>query len=132
MNQNKNNPSQVLYDGHCNFCVGVVDFLQKKDKQNTFEYLPLQKKEARALLKQKGIDFASLKTIYFVDGEKVHKRSKAIFSIFQKLPMPWRFLSGFRILPVFLTDAVYKLIAKYRYSLFGKREEIHEPTNRNA
>jgi predicted DCC family thiol-disulfide oxidoreductase YuxK len=114
----------ILYDGVCNFCNAVVNFIVKHDREKVFRFAPLQSKEARALLREHKEAFVSLKTVYLVEDGNVYKRSAAVFRMFRQLPYPWRMLSWLRILPVMLTDYFYKLIARHRYSLFGKRKDI--------
>lgn len=113
----------ILYDGLCNFCNAVVNFIVRHDKKKIFRFAPLQTKEARALLREHNEAFVSLKTVYLVEDGKVYKRSRAVFRMFRQLPYPWKMVSFFRILPVWLTDYFYKLIAKNRYRWFGKRNE---------
>jgi predicted DCC family thiol-disulfide oxidoreductase YuxK len=126
MDKNLNKPV-ILYDGVCNFCNAIVQFILKKDKEKVFLFAPIQSREARALLREKGVPFASLKSIYLVNGEKVSMKSTAVFKIFKMLPAPWKSLSFFSVLPLALTDSVYALVAKYRYLIFGKSNEISAP-----
>ncbi len=105
----------ILYDGNCSFCKTVVGFIDKRDKKNVFRFNTIQSPEARALLRERKENFVDLNTVYFVDGTDVKKRSKAVFGIFSYLSFPYSLLSIFGILPVRLTDAVYKWIAKNRH-----------------
>ena len=114
----------ILYDGVCNFCNAVVNFIVKRDRNKMFRCAPLQSKDARALLREHREAFVSLKTVYLVENGEVYKRSAAVFRMFRQLPYPWKMLSWLRILPVGLTDFFYKLIAKHRYALFGQRKDI--------
>lgn len=113
----------ILYDGLCNFCNTVVNFIIRHDKKKAFRCAPLQSKDARALLREHNEAFVSLKTVYLVEDGNVYKRSRAIFRMFRRLPYPYRMFSFLRILPVALTDYFYKIVAKYRYSWFGKRTD---------
>jgi predicted DCC family thiol-disulfide oxidoreductase YuxK len=117
----------VLYDGRCNFCIGIINFIKKKDKKNTFSYLPIQSKEARNILRSTNEAFINLKTLYLVIEQNSYKRSMAIFKIFQQLPYPWKLVSLFKIFPLFITDFFYKVIARYRYKLFGQAQELYFP-----
>ncbi|MDQ3190010.1 MAG: DCC1-like thiol-disulfide oxidoreductase family protein [Bacteroidota bacterium] len=118
----------ILYDGVCNFCNAIVNFIIKYDKEKIFLFSPIQSREARMLLRELGEPFANLKTVYLINENKqVFKRSGAVFAIFKKLPYPWKILSFFNILPKSFSDFVYKIIAKYRYRMFGKTDKIIEP-----
>ncbi|HFE63634.1 hypothetical protein B1H10_03805 [candidate division KSB1 bacterium 4484_188] len=47
--------------------------------------------------------------------------------ILRRPDLPWSLLSGFRFIPPFLRDAVYRFVARHRYRWFGKREKCHVP-----
>jgi len=113
----------ILYDGLCNFCNAVVNFIVRHDKKKIFSFAPLQTREARGLLREHNEAFVSLKTVYLVEKGNVYKRSRAVFRMFRQLPYPWKMVSFFRILPVWFTDYFYKVIAKNRYKWFGKRND---------
>ena len=120
---NGNEGPVILYDGVCNFCNAVVNFIVKHDKKKIFRFAPLQSKDARAYLREHKEAFVSLKTVYLIEDGNVYKRSRAVFRMFRQLPYPWKMFSWLRILPVRLTDYFYKLIAKHRYTLFGQRKD---------
>lgn len=120
-NSTENKPI-ILFDGLCNFCNASVKFIIKYDKKKVFNFLALQTQEARMLLRDRKENFVNLKTIYLIDNNRVYKRSRAIFKIFQQLPYPWKILSIFSILPSNITDFFYKIIAANRYYWFGKLE----------
>src|SRR5688500_12983451 len=95
----------VLYDGNCNICKEIVLVIDKRDKKNIFTFNTIQSPEARAVLHERNERFIDLNTIYFVDGEQIYKRSRAVFGIFTYLPPPFKTLSVFRFLPLSITDA---------------------------
>jgi predicted DCC family thiol-disulfide oxidoreductase YuxK len=113
-------PSVIIYDGNCSFCNCFVNFIAGKDKKNNFRTMPVQTKEARAILRTANEFFIDLQTIYLVNNGKALKRSTAVFNIFKRLPYPYKLLSAFKILPVSLTDAGYKIIARNRHKLLRK------------
>ena len=122
MSKREENPV-ILYDGLCNFCNAVVNFIVKRDKKKVFRFAPLQSKDARALLREHNEAFVNLKTVYLIENGNVYKRSAAVLRMFRQLSYPWRLFSFLRILPVAFTDFFYKIIAKYRYAWFGKRTD---------
>jgi predicted DCC family thiol-disulfide oxidoreductase YuxK len=117
----------ILYDGVCNFCNAVVNFIIEKDKDKIFRFAPIQSKEARMLLRSLNEQFASLQTVYLIKDKTVYKRSAAVFEMCKHLPRPYRFIAVFGYLPIALTDYIYKIIAKNRYKWFGKKEEVIKP-----
>lgn len=117
----------ILYDGLCNFCNEIVNFILKHDEKNIFLISPLQTREARRLLRKANTVFISMKTVYLVENGVAYKHSEAIFRMFHQLPYPWKLISYLRVLPVFFTDFFYRLIARNRYKWFGRREALHIP-----
>jgi len=105
----------IIYDGNCRFCLRFVQWCTKIN--SIFKTLSVREKEAKLLLKEKGLRFIDLQTIYFLEDDKILVRSKAIFAICRKLKYPWKLLAIFEVLPTPLTDYFYRLFAKFRYSI---------------
>jgi predicted DCC family thiol-disulfide oxidoreductase YuxK len=116
----------VLFDGVCNLCNGVVQFIIRNDQAGVFQFASQQSEAGQKLLElhqQPAMD-----TVVLINGDKVYTRSDAVLEIMKRLPAKWSWLSVFKIIPKFLRDAVYKLIGRYRYNIFGKREACWLPT----
>ncbi|MBC7412461.1 MAG: DUF393 domain-containing protein [Bacteroidia bacterium] len=107
----------ILYDGNCKFCTRTTQWLLRYDKQNVLTVLAVQMPEARTILKQSGVQFVNLSTIYFIDNGQVHTKSVAAFNILRYLSKPVYYLSYLRILPKWLTNFGYDVVAKYRHKL---------------
>lgn len=116
----------VLFDGVCNLCNGVVQFIITQDKAGVFQFASQQSEIGQALLEAHQLP--AMNTVVLIDGVKVYTRSDAVLEIMKRLPTPWSWLGGLKIIPNFLRDAVYKLIARYRYNIFGRREACWLPT----
>ena len=113
-------------------CNGVVDRLMRLDRDRVFRYASLQG-ETAATVRERVAGFPDdLETFVYVHGEEVHLRSSAVFEIARRLPFPWRVLAWFRILPRFLTDAVYRFVAKNRIRWFGRTESCRMPSEEDA
>jgi predicted DCC family thiol-disulfide oxidoreductase YuxK len=107
----------ILYDSKCKFCTATVKYFLSKNLKKNLLILPVQDKEARAILRNLGISFVDLNTIYFVEDGHVFVRSQAIFHICNHLKFPWKMVSVFSFLPKKATDFIYKWIARNRYRL---------------
>jgi predicted DCC family thiol-disulfide oxidoreductase YuxK len=66
--------------------------------------------------------------VLLITSEGVYSKSDAVLEMARRLGSPWALLYAFRILPHGFRDAVYDLIAKYRYRIFGRRESCWLPT----
>lgn len=118
----------VLFDGVCNLCNRSVQFIIKKDKKKQFLFASLQGKTGGELLKKFDLPADVFNSFILVEGENVYSRSTAALRIAKQLGGGWKLLYGFMILPRFIRDAVYNLVAKNRYKWFGKRDECMIPT----
>jgi predicted DCC family thiol-disulfide oxidoreductase YuxK len=118
----------ILFDGVCNLCNGAVNFIIDRDTQNTFKFASLQSDTARELLKDASIKPENLDSIVMIHDGQVFTKSAAAFRIANYLSGGWILLRIFSVLPLLITDGVYDIIAKNRYSWFGKRDVCRIPT----
>ncbi len=118
----------VLFDGVCNLCNGFVQFILKRDKKKTFQFASLQSEYAKGLLPHFGISIANFDTVVLYDGEKIYTQSDAVIKMAGSLKGIWKCASILRIVPGFIRNAIYRLLARNRYRLFGKKEQCMVPT----
>lgn len=118
----------ILFDGVCNFCNFWVDFVIKRDKKDLFKFAALQSEKAKELTEKFNFDITSLDTFILIVGDKLYTKSTAALLVCKELKSPIKILYPLTILPKFLRDFVYDLIAKNRYKLFGKRDSCRVPT----
>lgn len=125
----------LLYDGVCGLCDKTVQFLLDIDKKGMLTFATLQGETGNAaILKyfQKEIsgDYDSIMYLRkSPDGsEDMYMRSDAVMQIFRDLGGGWELLSWLRIIPRFIRDFVYDIIAKNRYNWFGKFDQCRLPT----
>ncbi|MBN9350584.1 MAG: thiol-disulfide oxidoreductase DCC family protein [Chitinophagaceae bacterium] len=118
----------ILFDGVCNLCNGFVNFVIRHDKRNQFMFAPLQSEIGDDLLKKFDVT-EKLSTIVLIEKNKLFNRSTAVLKIMKKLSAGWKWFYALIIIPKFIRDAFYKLIAKNRYHWFGRKEECMVPTS---
>ncbi len=118
----------ILFDGVCNLCNTSVQFIIKRDKKGIFQFAPLQSDFARQALEN--IQTSGLKTesVIYISGNKLYSRSSAALRIAKKLNTPWPVLYFFIIIPPFIRNWFYDLIARNRYKWFGKKESCMIPS----
>ena len=119
----------VLFDGVCNLCNGWVNFLIRHDKKRALKYGSLQSASAKALLSAHGLNPEVLNSIVFIRSEKAYTLSTAVLEICRTLGGFWRFFYIFKIIPSFLRDGIYRIVAKYRYQWFGMSNHCRLPTS---
>lgn len=116
----------LFYDGHCALCHETVKFVINRDRTGAaFRFAPLQGETIRALVpvEQRAWLPDSI-VIYTVEGSLL-ARSDAIILILRRLGGGWRILGSLlAMVPRGLRDAVYDFIARVRYRIFGKRDDL--------
>jgi len=118
--------SLVLFDGVCNFCNGSVNFIIRHDKNDRFRFAPLQSDLGHENIDRFGLD--SLDSIILVEDERSFAHSTAALRIARGLGFPWSLLYIGVVVPRFIRDFIYRTFAKYRYQLFGRKDECMLPT----
>ena len=120
------NHSKVIYfDGVCGLCNGFVDVFIKLDTKRLFRFATLQGAHAAEHLQESERD---LSTVIYQRGEQVFQKSTAVLNALADLGGAYTLLKLFLVVPVFLRDFLYDLVANNRYSLFGERESCRLPS----
>ena len=109
----------VVFDGVCVLCNSFFNWLIKNDKDEKFMYTNFQSDFSKKNnLKLKDINsVAVIKT----NGEKIYK-VQAVYYILKKIDRYFIVRILLKLLPLFLTNICYDLIANFRYRIFGKYE----------
>lgn len=118
----------VLFDGVCNLCNGSVQFIIKRDLTNTFHFAALQSGYGQTQLKRLGIPPKALQSIVLIRDDKFYQRSNAVLEICWMLGGFWRWLYVFKIIPFFVRDWIYNIVANNRYKWFGRQDQCMIPT----
>lgn len=105
----------IFFDGDCGFCNSTVQFILNKRKRE-FYFLPLQSNRAKDILDKYSITI-TMDTIYLLKEDKVYEKSSAALQIARGLKGLYPLMIGFYILPKFIRDYFYTLIAKRRHKI---------------
>ena len=123
----KYNSNIILFDGVCNLCNGFVQFMIKHDKKRQFKFASLQSNIADQLIEASELTSIPDSVVVVGEGETFVK-SDAVLYICKKLGGYFTILRIVAIFPKFIRDRLYDVIAKRRYSLFGKKESCMLPS----
>jgi predicted DCC family thiol-disulfide oxidoreductase YuxK len=118
----------IFFDGLCNLCNGSISLLILLDKRKVFRYAPLTGKTAKNLGIKQSLNEASQSVVYYRGKDQVFEKSDAAIYIVSDLFYLGEVLLILRLIPRFIRDSIYSLIAKYRYRLFGKRDVCRLPS----
>lgn len=124
LNKNQN---IILFDGVCNLCESSVQFIIKHDRQNYFHFASQSSELGQKLLKAYGLE--QVDSIALITKEKAYIHSDAALEIAKNLDGWYKYLSVFRFIPKVLRDMLYKVVAKYRYKVFGKKDSCMMPSD---
>ncbi len=115
----------LLYDGECGLCNRLVCALLRSDRAGRLHYAPLQSEPAQAYLRARGLPTADFDSLVFVPdwnqpaaGAPLLRTSGALAAC-AEVGGAWRAVAWLRVLPAWLRDPFYKLVARSRYALFG-------------
>ncbi len=119
------NAPVLLFDGVCNLCNGVVQFVLTQDRRGVLQFASQQSESGEKLLERYKIP--PMQGVVLLEGETAFTGSDAALRLFRHLGGSWGALEVLRVFPRPLREFVYGLIARNRYKLFGKRESCMVP-----
>ena len=118
----------ILFDAVCNFCNSWVNFAIKRDKRKKIRFASLQGETAKKILPSFNLNPKELSSVILIDNNKVYTQSSAGLRMFKYLDGGWKLGYGLIIIPKFIRDFFYNIIARNRYKWFGKKEVCMVPT----
>ncbi|MEQ9186393.1 MAG: DCC1-like thiol-disulfide oxidoreductase family protein [Cryomorphaceae bacterium] len=118
----------LLFDGVCNLCNSVIQFVIRNDKEEKLRFASLQSPFGINALNTHGLSADDLSTFIYIRKDKVHLRSTGFLYLCRDLGGAFRLFEVAWIIPRFVRDYVYDLVARSRYSMFGKRAECYVPS----
>ncbi len=117
----------LFYDGHCMLCSGLVQYLLKHSDAEDLVFSALQGETAAQELDEKLRQ--DLDTVVLKVDDRLYFRSTAALKSLAFCGAFWRLFSSLAmLLPSFLRDFFYRMIASNRYLLFGRRDQCHIPS----
>lgn len=125
----------IFFDGDCIMCNGFVDLLLTLDSKGLFYLSPLQGKTAAQYLPPLPQDREEWSIYYLVprpsrnEGAALYSQSDAVIHICQRLGGIWTLVAVGDGIPAVVRNAVYRLVARNRYRLFGQRSTCRVPTD---
>ena len=108
----------VFIDGICVLCNRLSRLLIRLDAKNQFLFSTLNSGYAKKTLVQPKED----SILVFSQKGIIYSKSKAILFIIRQLPYVKWIGILFQIIPTFILDHLYDIIAKNRYRWFGKHD----------
>ena len=116
-----NNEHIIYFDGVCGLCNSFVKILLKVDSD--LKFATLQGNSGQKLLTKINFNKSEFDTVIFKKNDQVYTKSSAVFEIFKTIGGLWKVFLIFSVLPISITDAVYRYIALRRFKVFGKLDQ---------
>ena len=124
----------VVFDGQCGLCDRAVRWLVRRDGGDRLRFAASESEKVSELLARHGFSATGPETILAVRDaggpeEQVLARSAAVVALLRELPKPWPWVGvGLGWIPRALRDAGYRLVARWRYRIWGRMENCPIPT----
>jgi len=118
----------IMFDGVCNLCNASVNFIIDRDTKRYFRFAPLQSETGQAFLKKNELNAEDFDSLVLVEGDQFYRKSTAALRIARKLDGMWPLFYIFIIIPPFIRNIFYDLVAKNRYKIFGRSDQCRIPT----
>lgn len=112
----------MVFDGACNLCHGGVKFALQRDAGAHLRFLAAQSPLGQDFLKRNGLPAEMFESFYLVEDGAILQKSRAFLAMTRYLHRPWPWLRVFALLPAWLLDPLYDLVARNRYRWFGRRD----------
>lgn len=128
MTEKRESDSQpvLLFDGECGLCNRVVRLLLRIDRTGRLHFAPLQGPSAQAYLRAQGLPTQDFSSLVFIpdwlhrDRRDFRLRTDGVVASLRICGGAGRFLgAALAMIPAPCRDAGYKLVARWRYRVFG-------------
>ncbi len=125
----------LLYDGSCGLCARSVQFVLGHERvSHDLRFATLQGEHGRRALATEP-QLATVDSVIWLEpaqegrSARVLVRSDAVLAVMRHLGGPWKALAAFgRVVPRVSRDALYRIVARYRYRVFGREQACLLPT----
>lgn len=126
MTAGESNTEMLFYDGYCGLCHRAVKFVLKHDRSgNAFRFAPLQGDTFQARVAASERAGLPDSIVVLTREGKLLVRSDAFLHILLRLGGGWKVMGGaLEVIPHGLRDVVYDFIARIRYRVFGRRDDV--------
>jgi predicted DCC family thiol-disulfide oxidoreductase YuxK len=117
----------LFFDGECGLCNRIVRLLLRLDRRGVLRFAPLQGPTAQAYLHRHELPLTDFDSLIFVpdwetrDRREFLRRTDGVVAALRVVG-GWcgTVLAWIRFLPAGWRDGLYKLVARWRYRVFGR------------
>ena len=121
-----NHTNIILFDGDCVMCSAAARFIAVRDPDGIFQLGALESERGAELRKEYGCG-DDVDSILLIEDGVCYRQTAACLRITRKLRALWPLLYLLVIVPPFIRNSFYRLIARNRYRWFGKNDACPLP-----
>lgn len=118
----------LLFDGVCNLCNSLVQFVVERDVDATLRFAPLQSPVGQALLEEHDLPTDDFDTFVLVEDDTAYTKSEGGLRAARHFDGLYPLLRYFLVVPRPIRDRAYDFVASNRYSWFGRKDACLLPT----
>ena len=119
----------IIYDGECNYCDAIVQFLIRVDKKNEFKFAHISSQAGSKMLNKFGIDSNLHDSFIYVKDQEYYMYSDGAGQVLLQLGGVYALMGKILLaIPLTIRDAIYKWVARNRYKLFGHKQSCDIPS----
>lgn len=117
----------IVFDGECVLCSGFFRFMLERDRSRIFQFATAQSPLGQNLYRDLDLPTCDFQTNLVIVNGAAYQNLDAFAAAMRQLPGLWPLLSVCRFLPGLVKDPIYRLIARNRYTVFGKTKTCLVP-----
>ena len=119
----------LFFDGACKLCNRFVQFVIRHDREKLFLFASLQSEAGKQMLETLKVSGQKIPdSVILSFNDRYYLQSDATLQLLRLLGGSWKLLYGLTIIPRFIRNGAYDLIARNSYKWFGKRDACMVPT----
>jgi len=111
----------LLFDASCVLCDRSVSLVAAREDGDDLRFAALRSPAGERLLAGHGLAEDPPDSLVLVEDGRAWIRSDAALRVAARMRPPWRWLALLRVLPRPIRDLGYRLVARLRYRLFGRK-----------
>src|SRR5687768_16120825 len=119
----------VVFDGECGFCSSSIQFVLRHERNHVLRFAAQQSPVGRQLLERHGLAITANDSVVLFDGDHAYLRSDASLRIASYMGGIWKVMAAIgRVVPRFIREPAYRLVASNRYRIAGRLESCAIPS----
>jgi predicted DCC family thiol-disulfide oxidoreductase YuxK len=111
----------LLFDGECGFCNKSIKFFLSHEKNKAMHFAPLKSIVGKELQAYFEIE-EKTDSVILIKDHSAYIKTCAVLRVMPYMKGLWPLMVVFVVIPPFIRNAIYDIIAKQRMKIFGRVE----------